>query len=198
MHRLRQITSASRTSRADGVGRLRGGTAEAGRLSWPLRWFPCPASFSVEDLPGALRQQQILGECQCGRTACRDPCLRRSDRHPPGRTPRRGTPPQLQPRRDDLRPVALRAGCGPQTRRTAQRRAIQGLGAAGPRWSGCDADSPGPTMVIVRWSPSSLPCWASLCKRGGAGIFDPSVLSMSCSQEDTPAPWLGLVARNRR
>ena len=54
---------------------------------------------------GALRQQQILGERQCRWPACRDPCLRRSDRHPPGRTPRRGTPPQLQPTRDAITEV---------------------------------------------------------------------------------------------
>ena len=108
-----------------------------------------PAS-GVEDLPGALRQQQILcaTPVRC-RTACRDPCLCRSDRHPPGRTPRRGTPPQLQPRRDDLRPVALRAGSGPQTGRTAQRRAIQGLGAAGRAGAGATQ-----TRRVRRWRSS--------------------------------------------
>ena len=44
--------------------------------------------------------------------------------------------PPLWPRRDDLRSVALRAGSGPQTGRTAQRRAVQGLGAAGRAGAG--------------------------------------------------------------
>ena len=45
-------------------------------------------------------------------------------------------PPQLRPRRDDLRSLALRAGPGPQARRAAQRRAVQGLGAAGGAGAG--------------------------------------------------------------
>ena len=86
--------------RADGVGRLRGGTAEAGRLPWSLRWIPRAARLGVEDLSGALRQQQILGERQRDRPARRDPCRSLSsggpaarpgggsDRHPPGRAAR--------------------------------------------------------------------------------------------------------------
>ena len=38
---------------------------------------------------------------------------------------------------------------------TARR---SGTGCCRPRWSGCGASSPGPTMAIVRWSPSWLPC----------------------------------------
>ena len=37
----------------------------------------------------------------------------------------------VRPRRDHLRSLALRAGAGSQTRRLAQRRSLQGLGAAG-------------------------------------------------------------------
>jgi hypothetical protein len=50
---------------------------------------------------------------------------------PPGRRPRRRASPLVRPRRDGLRSLALRAGAGPQARRAAQRRAVQGLGAAG-------------------------------------------------------------------
>jgi hypothetical protein len=83
-------------------------------LSGPLRWVPRIASLSVGDLPGPLRQQQILGESQCGRASCRDPCLCRSDRRPPGPTQCRCTPPQLQPRGDNFRSLALCAGAGAQ------------------------------------------------------------------------------------
>ena len=91
MHRLRQGAFPSGASRSDRVGGVRGGTAEAGRVSWSLRWLPRGGSLGVEDLPGSLRQQQILGERQCGRPAGRDPRLCRSDRHPPGWAHRRGT-----------------------------------------------------------------------------------------------------------
>ena len=42
----------------------------------------------------------------------------------------------LRPRRDGLRSLALRAGSGPQAGRAAQRRAVQGLGAAGGAGAG--------------------------------------------------------------
>ena len=42
----------------------------------------------------------------------------------------------LRPRRDDLRSLALRAGSGAQAGRSAQRRAVQGLGVAGGARSG--------------------------------------------------------------
>ena len=48
----------------------------------------------------------------------------------------RGTCPPPWARRDDLRSVALRPGPGPQTRCAAQRRAVQGLGAAGRAGAG--------------------------------------------------------------
>ena len=40
-----------------------------------LRWLPRAGGLGIEDLPGALRQQQILGKCRRGRSACRDPRL---------------------------------------------------------------------------------------------------------------------------
>ena len=51
--------------------------------------------------------------------------------HSPGRAHRRGASPQIRPRRDGLRSLALCAGPGPQARRPAQWRSVQGLGAAG-------------------------------------------------------------------
>jgi hypothetical protein len=52
----------------------------------PVRRIPRGAGIGLEDLPGALRQQQILGHGQRRRTACRGPCLYRPHRDPPGRT----------------------------------------------------------------------------------------------------------------
>jgi hypothetical protein len=51
--------------------------------------FHASAASAFEDVPGPLRQQQILGERQFGRTAGRDPRLRRSGRYSPGRPHRR-------------------------------------------------------------------------------------------------------------
>ena len=45
-------------------------------------------------------------------------------------------PRSLRPRRDDLRPLALRAGARPEAGRAAQRRAVQGLAAAGQPGAG--------------------------------------------------------------
>ena len=53
------------------------------------------------------------------------------DRDPPGRAHRGGASALLRARRDDLRSLALRAGSGAQAGRSAQRGAVQGLGAAG-------------------------------------------------------------------
>src|SRR6185312_7277872 len=107
------------------------GTAEADPISRALRRIPRAAGLGVEDLPRPLRQQQVLGERQRRRPPGRHSCLRRSDRHPPGRTDRGRAPAQLRSWRDGLRSLALRAGAGAQARRPAQRRAVQGLGAAG-------------------------------------------------------------------
>ena len=61
MHRLRQGASPSGADRADDLGGVRGGTAEARSLCGPVRWLPRGAGVGLEDLPGALRQQQVLG-----------------------------------------------------------------------------------------------------------------------------------------
>ena len=48
----------------------------------------------------------------------------------------RAYPPVLRAGPDDLRSLALRSGAGPQARSAPQRRAVQGLGAAGGARSG--------------------------------------------------------------
>ena len=64
----------------DGLGGVRGGAAEPGALCRPLRRLPRGAGLGLEDLPGALRQQQILGRGERRRPAGRDPGLCRSHR----------------------------------------------------------------------------------------------------------------------
>ena len=61
VHRLRQGASPSGVDRADDLGGVRGGAAEARSLCRPVRRIPCGAGIGLQDLPGALRQQQILG-----------------------------------------------------------------------------------------------------------------------------------------
>src|SRR6266550_4528594 len=131
MHRLRQGASPSRTDRADGLGGVRGGTAKARSLCRPVRRIPRGAGVGLEDLPGALRQQQILGGCERGRASGRGACLCRSHLNPPGRAHRCRASSLIRPWRDDLRSLALRACAGPQARRLAQWCSLQGLGAAG-------------------------------------------------------------------
>src|SRR5215208_6055612 len=62
MHRLRQGASPSGADRADDLAGVRGGTAEARSLCWQVRWIPRGAGVGLEDLPGALRQQQVLSD----------------------------------------------------------------------------------------------------------------------------------------
>ena len=59
--------SPYRMAGADDLGGFRGGTAEARFLSRPVRRLSRSAGLGVEDLPGAVRQQQILGERRRGR-----------------------------------------------------------------------------------------------------------------------------------
>ena len=158
VHRLRQGASPSGAPRPHGLGGLRGGAVEPGSLCWSVRWLPCGAGVGLQDLPGSLRQQPLLGRGERGRAPGRDPRLRRSDRAAPGRPDRRRASPLVRPGSDGLRSLALRAGAGPQTGRAPERRAVQGLGPAGRAWIGCAASSPAPMMVTGRWSPSSPPC----------------------------------------
>src|SRR5262249_18490683 len=89
MHRLRQSASPSGADRADDLGGVRGGAAETRSLCRQVRWIPRGAGIRLEDLLGALRQQQVLGCGQCGRASGRGSCLCRSHRDPPGRADRR-------------------------------------------------------------------------------------------------------------
>ncbi len=61
VHRLCQGTPASRAPRADQLGGVRAGAAEPGALRRPLRWLPWRDGIGLQDLPGALRHQQVLG-----------------------------------------------------------------------------------------------------------------------------------------
>src|SRR6202790_3874430 len=131
MHRLRQGASPSGADRPDDLGGVRSGAAEARSLCRPVRRLPLGAGVGVEDLPGSLRQQQVLGCSQRSRASGRGSCLCRPHRNPPGRADRRRTSPLVQPWGYALRPLALRPGARPQARRLAQRRSLQGLGAAG-------------------------------------------------------------------
>ncbi|KGJ71462.1 putative integrase, catalytic region [Bradyrhizobium diazoefficiens SEMIA 5080] len=99
-------------------------------LCRPLRRLPCGDGIGLEDLPGALRQQQVLGRSQRSRATGRGSSLCRSHRDPSGWTHRCRAPAILWPRRYRLRPLALCAGARPQTRRLAQRCSLQRLGAA--------------------------------------------------------------------
>jgi transposase len=57
--------------RTDGLGGVRGGTAKARSLCRPVRRIPRGIGIGLEDLPGALRQQQVLGHGQRRRAAGR-------------------------------------------------------------------------------------------------------------------------------
>ena len=117
-------------ARPDDLGGLRGGAAEPGSLCRPVRRLPCGPGLGLQDLPGSLRQQQVLGRGERGRPSGRDPRLCRSDRAAPGWASCRRACPLLRPRSDGLRSLALRAGAGAEAGRAPQRRTVQGLGPA--------------------------------------------------------------------
>jgi transposase len=119
VHRLRQSAPASGVDRANGLGSVRSRAPQACSLRRSVRRIPRGAGIGLEDLLGALRQQQILGRGQRSRPPCRGSRLRRSHRDPPGRTYRRRASAFIRPWRDDLRSLALRAGAGSQTWRFA-------------------------------------------------------------------------------
>src|SRR5436190_4787385 len=131
MYHLRQGASPSGAGRADGLGGVRSRTPQARSLCRPVCRLPCGAGVGLEDPSGALRQQQVLGHGQRSRTPGRGPGLCRPHRDPSGWKDRCGASKILWTRRDDLRSLALCAGAGSQTRRLAQWRSLQGLGAAG-------------------------------------------------------------------
>ena len=102
MRRLRQSAQASRTDRPHDLAGFRGGAAATGADYWAIRRVPRDASVSLENLPGAVRQQQVLGRLARRGVADRDPSLCRSHCDPPGWHDRRRASPPLRPRRDDL------------------------------------------------------------------------------------------------
>ena len=75
-----------------------------------FRRVPRNAGLGIEDLPGALRQQQVFGQRPRRRPAGRGPGLRRAPRHPPGWCGRCRACAPVRPQSGDLRPLALRAG----------------------------------------------------------------------------------------
>ena len=131
LRRLGQGAAASGGAGPDDLADVRGGAAEPRALRRALRRLPLDAGLAVEDLPRALRQQQVLGDGERRRPARRGPRLRRPDRAAAGRADRRATSSGLRPRPDRLRSLALCPGAGAQTRRAQQRCALPGLGAAG-------------------------------------------------------------------
>ena len=89
--------SPSGADRVDDLGGVRGGATEARSLCRQVRWIPRGAGIGLEDLLGALRQQQVLGGGQCGRAPGRGSCLCGSHRDPPGRAHCRRASPFIRP-----------------------------------------------------------------------------------------------------
>ena len=89
VRRLRQGAQASRTDRPHDLAGFRGGAAAARADNRAVRRVSRDASVGLEDLPGTLRQQQILGRLARRGTADRDPGLCRSHCDPPGGRHRR-------------------------------------------------------------------------------------------------------------
>jgi hypothetical protein len=85
---------------ASHVGRQDRGQARS--LYRPVRRIPRGASIGLEDLLGALRQQQVLGSCLRCRASGRGSCLCGSHRHPPGRSHCRRASPFIRPWRHGL------------------------------------------------------------------------------------------------
>ncbi len=83
-----QEASAPDDPRQDGMAGVRGGAALPDGVPRPLRRLPCQRGVSLEDLPGALRQQPLQRGGTRRRAAGGRAGLCRSDRHPPGRRDR--------------------------------------------------------------------------------------------------------------
>ena len=85
MRCLGQGTAPSRGSRPHDLGDVRGRTVEPDPLCRLVRRLSCRAGHSLQDLPGSLRHQQLLGQGERRRSPCRNPGLCRPRRVPPGR-----------------------------------------------------------------------------------------------------------------
>ena len=149
---------SSRVQRPHGLAGLRGGASEPGALRRPVRRLPCRAGIGVEDLPGPLRQQQVLGHRERRWPPGRGPGLCRADRAAPGRPGRRRPSPLVRSQRERLLTPgttfrswrASRARCA-----TAPRSRI---GSCRPGSTVSGASSPESMTVTGRWSRSCPPC----------------------------------------
>ena len=158
--------------------------------------IPRSASIGLEDLPGALRQQQVLGDGQCSRSSSRSSCLCRPHRDSPGRADRRRTFPVIRPWRDDLRSLALRAGARSQARRLAQRRALQRLGvlpAAMERvrrkLAGADDGNRQMVDILTAVLTDGLPAVEAACAEAIAhGVHSADVVLNILARQRDPGP----------
>ena len=160
---LGESARPSGAGRPDDLGSLRGGAAEAHSVSRSFRWVPRAAGLGVEDLPGAVRQQQILGQRERRRPPRRPPRLRRSDRHPPGRahggrTPRAAT---AEGRRSTIPGITCRFWRASRALCATARRSRTGY--CRRRSIACGASSPAPTTATGRWSKFSPRCSPTDC-----------------------------------
>ena len=137
LHRLRQGAPPSGADASRRSGRC---SRRSGRASFPMPaafdgFHAVPASVSKTCLVRFDNNKYSVAASAVGRPvevhAYADRIVIRQDGRIVGEHPR-----SLRPRRDGLRSLALRAGAGPQARRAAQRRAVQGLGAAGRAGAG--------------------------------------------------------------
>ena len=127
-------------------------------LCRPLRRLPRGAGLGLEDLPGPLRQQQLLGVGAGGRPPGGDPRLCRSDRAAPGRAAWSASiaAASAATRRCSIPGTMCRFWPASPGRCGTARRSR--TGCCRPDWSGCAASSPAPPTATGRWSTSSPPC----------------------------------------
>ena len=193
VRRLRQGASPSRAAGQDGLGDVRGGRAQPGALSRPLRRLPQRARLGVEDLPGALRQQQVLGASP-RRSAGRSRSMPMPIASSSGRTARRRRAcARLRTQPDGLRSLALRAGAGAQARRPAQRRAVQGLGAA----AGDGAGAPQAEGLRRRRPADGRRSWRRCCATAWRPSRPPAGRRSTEGVCSAPTSILNILARRR-
>ena len=157
-----------------------------------------PASVS-KTLSGPVRQQQVLGQRQRRRATGRDPCLCRPDRDPAGRpivaeharcygVARRSTT------------LALRAGAGAQTRRVAQRGAVQdwvlpaALERVRRKLSGSDDGDRQMVSILAAVLTDGLPAVEAACAEALAeGVHSADVIINILARRRDPPP-IGPIA----
>ena len=161
----------------------------------PFDGFRATVGVGVQDLPGAVRQQQVLGDGEGGWPAGRHPCLCRSHRHQAGRGDRWRARSPLRQAPDRLRSLALRAGAGAQARRAAQRCSLQGLDAAGGAGEGAAQARRLPRMATGRWyrsspacSPTASGCRGCMREALASGIASADVILNILARSQAPAP----------